>query len=205
MTMHTDDDLDIGGGGGVFVPYLKFNAKTKQWTWRGEDGEVELSSTPTFAWDLANIATGWFRFTEGSPPDRVIDGSEGRAPRPSEQHKRGFVSKVYGRSVFVGTGEFSATAVGLCEAVREVYREFRATQADHPGQVPVVTVTGTSSFKGRFGTNHAPVFKIARWVDRPAELPDELPVPKDEEARPVRNGAAAPVDHFDDLDDSIPF
>jgi hypothetical protein len=205
--MLNDHDLDIGSTG-EFSPYLKFNAKTKEWHWRGENGEVVLGS-PRFAMDLANIQTGWLRFDEGTAPDRVIDPSpRNRAPRPSERHKRGFVCRVYGRSDFTGPGEFSSNAVGVCSAVRDLYRDFKAQEIGHPGEVPIVMVTGHDSFKGRYGTNYSPVFKITAWIKRPEEMPDEPAVPVEARgngADPVASQIRPDPGQHDDLDDQIPF
>ena len=199
-----DDDLDIGATG-EFSPYLKFNAKTPKWSWRSEDSEIDLDQ-PRFAIDLANIQTAWVRFDEGAAPDRAIDPSpRNRAERPSERHKRGFIVRVYGRNAFKGAGEWSSNAVGVCNAVRELYRAFKAQALGHPGEVPIIAVTGMDSFKSRYGTNYSPQLTITAWIKRPAELPDEPVVPV------KGNGGASPLasqidpGQHDDLDDDIPF
>ena len=159
---YDDDDLDIGIGG-EFTPYLKFNAKAKEWTWNDEAGPEELTR-PKFAIDLANITLGWLRLEEGSAPDWVLDPARGqRAPRPSERHKRAFLVRVEGRDGFEGVGEFSSAAIGVGAAVRTLYQEYRSKADDHPDRIPVVEVTGYTSTKGRFGANYAPQFKIT-WL-----------------------------------------
>jgi hypothetical protein len=207
-----DDDLDIGASGD-FSPYLKFNAKQNDWAWRSEDGEQKIDA-PRFAWDLKNIQTCWLRFDEGAAPDRAIDPSpRNRAQRPSDRHKRGFVSRVFGRTSFTGAGEFSSNAVGVCSAVRELYRDFKAQALGHPGEVPIVAVVGTDSFKSRYGTNYSPRFKITAWIKRPPELPDGPVVPvanSDAKTTPVRSQVPAQSSpegpgQSDDLDDEIPF
>jgi hypothetical protein len=200
MTVLNDDDLDIGATG-EFSPYLKFNARTKQWVFRSEDGETNIDSPQMrMAMDLANIQTGWVRFDEGTAPDHVIDPApRERAPRPSDRHKRGFICRVLGRSSFNGVGEFSSNAVGVCSAVRDLYRDFKAQAPGHPGEVPIVAVTGHDSFKGRYGTNYSPQFAINTWVKRPAEMPDEPVVSVNGSAPATKSG------DFDDLDDDIPF
>jgi hypothetical protein len=61
-------------------------------------------------------------------------------------------------------------------AMREVYSTFEAERGRHPGQVPVIACAGSEAMKDRYGTNYRPKLEIAKWVDRPAELPDRSPV-----------------------------
>jgi hypothetical protein len=201
--MLDDNDLDIGSTGET-ANYLRFNAKSKEWKWRDENGEITLTGQIRFIMDLANVQTGWIKLMEGSPPDRVPDPSRiQRARRPSEAHRRGFISRVASRTSFAGTGEFCSAAVGTCGAVRELYAQFRAQAADHPGEVPVIGIAGYSAFKGRFGTNFSPEFVITGWVARPDDLPDEPVLPVEPKGNgPVTKGAA-----FDAAlgNDSIPY
>jgi hypothetical protein len=219
-----NDDLDIGADG-EFAPYLKFNAKSNEWSWHGEDGASVLAS-PRFVMDLVNIQTAWVRFDEGSAPDYAIDPAPGeRAERPTERHKRGFLVRVCSKSSFRGTGDFASNAVGVCNAVREIYRQYRQKAGEHPGEVPVISVTGSASFKGRYGTNYSPNLQITGWIRRPADLPDEPVIavktrrgngsvepPRrgqttDEAARQTAEGwSQSGDDEFADLDDdAIPY
>jgi hypothetical protein len=211
--MNNDDDLDIGASG-EFSPYLKYNSKSNQWSWRGEEGEVHLDS-PVFAMDLANVQTAWLRFDEGTAPDRLIDGAGGRAPRPSDRHKRGFVVRVFSRQSFSGAGEFSSNAIGVCNSVRELHQAYRAQAAEHQGQVPIVHVVGTSTFKGKFGSNYAPTLAIKTWGQRPDAMPDKplfpvrgngaMPEPGVTAGEKAFQAAQAPISTVADLDDDIPW
>ena len=58
--------LDIGGAG-EYRTIIKFNAQVGRWVLRGSDEENEIEK-PTMVMDLANIATGWVLFLEGSAP-----------------------------------------------------------------------------------------------------------------------------------------
>jgi hypothetical protein len=169
--MRYDEDLDLGGGD--FTPFLKFNAKAKEWLWSGDDGAEEITA-PKFVIDLEHIQLGWLRLEEGTRPDWALDPAPGeRAPRPSERHKRAFLVRVEGRDGFEGVGEFSSCATGVGAAVRELYRNFRAKAGEHPDRLPVVEVTGYTTTKGRYGTNYAPEFKIVGWAQRSTDMPDE--------------------------------
>jgi hypothetical protein len=167
--------LNIGATGSI-KPYVKFNAKADKWFAKGETGDVEIAR-PTFIADLANIATGWLRFLEGQAPERVMDPALDRAaPSPGNGFKRGFVLVVYSPKFFGGLAELSSASIHMGNAIREVYSDFEAQRGSHPGQVPVIACTGSEPMKDRYGTNYRPKLQIVKWVDRPADLPDQSPV-----------------------------
>jgi hypothetical protein len=178
--------LNIGASGSI-KPYVKYNAKADKWLAKGEAGDVEIGR-PTFVADLANIATGWLRFREGQAPERVIDPSLDRAaPCPDEGFKRGFVLHVFSGRFFGGLAELSSASIHMGNAIREVYATFEQQRGAHPGQVPVIACTGSEPMKDRYGVNYKPKLELVKWVDRPAELPDESPV----EPTEVWHGAPA--------------
>ena len=72
-------------------------------------------------------------------------------------------------------------------AIREVYQAYEEQRESHPGQLPVIACTGSEAMKDKYGTNYKPKLEIVKWVDRPAELPDESPV----DAADVWQGAPA--------------
>jgi hypothetical protein len=167
--------LNIGATGSI-RPYVKFNAKADKWFAKGEAGDVEIAR-PTFIADLDNIATGWLRFLEGQAPERVMDPALDRpAPSPGDGFKRGFVLAVYSQKFFGGVVELSSASIHMGNAIRQVYSDFEAQRGSHPGQVPVIACTGSEPMKDRYGTNYRPKLEIVKWVDRPAELPDQSPV-----------------------------
>lgn len=169
--------LNIGGGTGSAKVYLKFNGKAGRWSVRNLDGSENEVPNPTFIADFANIATGWMRFVEGQAPSKVMDPStEVAAPRPSDDHKRGFVLTVYSKNVFGGAAEISGTSLGMSNAINSVYGQYLAERDANAGKVPVVECQGIDAQKGKFGTNYAPQLAIIKWADRPADLPDQSPV-----------------------------
>lgn len=166
--------LNIGSSGSS--NYVKFNGKSGRWYRPGEDGEIEVQS-PVFVADLANVATGWLRFREGQAPERCMDPSLDRpAPSPGEGFRRGFVMAAYSSKYFGGVAEFSSASIHVGNAIRELYQLFEKERASHPGQLPVVACTGCEEMRDRRGSNFKPQMQIAKWVDRPAELPDASPV-----------------------------
>ena len=167
--------LNIGNSGS-FRPYVKYNAKADKWFLPSESGDVEIGR-PTFAADFANIRTGYFRFREGQAPERVIDPSLSQAaPSPGDDFKRGFVLAVYSQQFFGGLVELSSGSLHMSNAIRDIYQVCEDQGASHPGQVPIIACTGSESMKDKYGTNYRPTFELVKWVDRPAEMPDESPV-----------------------------
>jgi len=162
--------LNIGGTGGDFDPFAKYNAKAGRWYVKGDDGEVEVQN-PTFVADFANIKTGWFHFMEGQAPSRVYDESlSAPAKKPDENHKRGFEMRLFSEQSFGGVVQFGSVSMIVCNAVNELYNQYEADVPKNAGKLPVVQCTGTEAQKGKFGTNYKPVFSIVKWVERPAAL-----------------------------------
>ena len=181
--------LQIGGTGSS-KPYCKFNAKADKWFVRGADGEDAEIQRPTFVMDLDNIATGWVNFREGQAPERVMDPSlDQAAPSPGEGFKRGFVVMLFSPKFFGGTVEFASASIHLANAIKDIYVQYEAAKASNPGMLPVVACTGSEPMKDRYGTNYRPTFQIAKWVERPKELPNKSPV----EAADVWTGAIRSV------------
>jgi hypothetical protein len=186
--------LNIGASGSA-ARYVKYNAKADKWFAKGENGDIEIAP-PTFIADLPNIVTGWLRFLEGQAPERVMDPALDRAaPNPGNGFKRGFVVAVYSQKFFGGVAELSSASIHMGNAIREAYSDFEAQRGSHAGQVPVIACTGSEPKKDPHGTNYRPKLEIARWVDRPAELPDQSPVEPSElwQGPAVTTARAQPV------------
>ena len=167
--------LNIGASGSI-KPYAKFNSKADKWFARGADGDIEIGR-PTFVADFANIATGWFRFREGEAPERRIDPALDRpAPSPGEGFKRGFVMTAFSQKFFGGAVELASASIHMGNAIRELYQAYEEQRGSHPGQLPVIACVGSEPMKDKYGTNYKPKLEMVKWVDRPAELPDESPV-----------------------------
>ena len=185
--------LDIGSGSGR--PYVKYNAKAGRWYIRGDNGQDVEIQAPTCIIDFDNIATGWFLFREGQAPDRAIDPAMGtRAVQPTPDHKRGFVVMCYSEQYFGGTVEMSSSSMHLCNAIKDAYEQYSAAKAANPGRVPVFACTGTVPSKDKFGTNYKPTLQLMKWVERPADLPDEPAA----QARPAAGVAACGTAHAAD-------
>jgi hypothetical protein len=181
--------LQIGGSGSG-KPFIKYNAKADKWFVRGAGGEDAEITRPGFVIDLENIATGWLLFRDGQAPERVMDPSiDQPAPSPGEGFKRGFVVMAYSPKFFGGAAEFAGTSVHLSNAIKDVYAQYEVEKANHRGELPVVSCTGSEAMKDRYGTNYRPTLTIVQWVERPKELPNQSPV---DPADIRRGGSAAP-------------
>lgn len=163
--------LNIGGTANS-NPYFKYSAKSDKWFVRSPDGQDKEIGLPTFAADLANIETGWFKFDDGRPPERVMDPSlQQPAPCPGDKFRRGFVLQAFSPKYFGGLAEIISTSIHLSNVIRDIYAQFAKEQDAHPGKVPLLSCTGSQPMKDRHGTNYRPVIVIINWVERPPEMP----------------------------------
>jgi len=163
--------LNIAQSSGDFLPYVKYNGKAGRWYVKKDDAEVEVTN-PVFVADFDNIKTGWFMFMEGQAPSITLDPDlQNPAPKPSDKHKRGFAVQLFSKNQFGGVVELNGASMHLSNAINELYEQYEKDRK--PGQLPVVACTGTTPMKDKMGTNYRPIFKIEKWVDRPAEFDAE--------------------------------
>jgi hypothetical protein len=186
-----------------YCPHIKFNARNGTWSFDGTD-----IKTPVFAIDLANLVTGWLRFQTGLPPSRRIDPDlQHMAPKPDDEHKRGFIVKIHSDELFNGAAEFSSASAHVGSAIDELHEQYLKECASHPGMVPVVRCITTVPVKDRHATNHRPVMVVTNWIERPRDLEDGPPVKREEiwksAAHPVRPPLATPASA--PFDDDMPF
>lgn len=165
--------LNITQNGGDYLPYVKYNAKSGRWYVKKDDKEVEVQN-PEFVADFANIKTGWFYFAEGQAPSIYLDKTLGdAAPKPSDNHKRGFKVALYAPQTFGGVVELTGASMHLNNAIVDLYSQYEAEVGKNAGKLPVVKCEGTEASKDKFGTNYKPILKITKWVDRPSQF-DEV-------------------------------
>lgn len=156
--------------GADFVKFLKFNGKAGRWYTKNEaDQEYEVT-TVTAVFDLANIKTGWAKFSAGAAPEYVWDINGVRQPRPSADHKPGFQLNVFSPKNIGGVREWSANSNTAIAAMQGLYQQYEAAPESKQGKLPVVTQTQVLPVTSKHGTNYQPVFQIVSWVDRPDEL-----------------------------------
>ena len=166
---------------GDFLPYLNFTAKAGKFFFCKDKGQTELLN-PAFLIDFSKIQTGWLYFATGQAPQSVWHPSlTVKTPRPEgvgadgkALWKEGFKVVIFSQTLFGGMAEFSSSSQIVRDAVNELYLAYLAGIVANPGAVPVIQVSGTTPIKstanGITNTNYKPVWSIAKWVPKPAEM-----------------------------------
>jgi hypothetical protein len=90
-----------------------------------------------------------------------------------------------------------STSIGLWAGIDKLHDLYEAGLRDHPGELPVVVMTGAVRTDINGGTSFEPVLKIESWVPRPPELP--------EEGIPLATMGKKSINKHDDMDDAISF
>jgi hypothetical protein len=175
-----------GNGGGDFKPYIKYNAKAGRWYYRneGDTNEREIVS-PEFAFDMANLKSGWIYYATGKAPVKVPDPSPGcQADRPADNYKRGFWIDLWNRET--GIRELSSSAAAVIGPMCEMYYAVEQELPRQPGMVPVFKCVGVEPVKGKKDTNFRPQFKLTGWMPRASSFGNSLSGPAP--AAPSSNG-----------------
>ena len=162
-------------GEGNFLPILKYNAKAGRWYIRDDAGDDQEVQNLQAVFDLANIRTGWLKFSEAGP-DWVADpGLDSQAPRPSDEHKRAFKVDVFSEKQLGGVREWMSNSMMATGAVAALYAEYEKQAGG--GKLPVVSCKETKAITGKHGTNYEPVLTIDKMIDRPAAFSADAAVP----------------------------
>ena len=183
--------------------YVKYNSKQNIWSINDQDGEVVQITPPCFIVDLERLIIAWLYFREGQAPSIILDVDGVKAPEPDGgNHKRGFVVETF--SPDLGLREFSSCSFNLKKAIKQLYAQYESGKDAHPGQVPVITVTGHIDAPSQYGLNYQPVLELTGWAARPTELGGTAQLTTLETVVPAAVAAInAPLS--DDLNDSVPF
>ena len=176
-----------------FTPHIRWMAQTSTWRKSAPEGHEPVTWKHAI-FDLANIQTGWAIFAEGQAPEWVMDPSLAKqAPKPPDGRdwRRGFKLSVFSDSAFGGVREFATAAVGAVRGILDLYDRYEAEAGQHFNQVPVVQYGGSTPARIGKGNTNIPIFKIVKWMDRPAALPfkDGLP---EKPAEPAPLASPAP-------------
>ena len=147
--------------------------------------------------DLENLLVGWLDFPRGSAPDtKLVAPGEDWGEAPSKQHKLGLrllvkLDELIDNSV----RELMSTSIGLWAAIDKLHDSFEVGVRDHPGELPVVVMTGAVRTDINGGTSFEPVLEIDSWAPRPPELPEGgIPL-----------AAMNKKPKHDGMDDTLPF
>ena len=202
--------LNIGNTSGDFKDWVKYNAKAGRWYVKGEAGDVEVQN-PVFVANFADIQTGWFYYSAGAAPERVMDVSlTEAAPKPDRTYedqngktrdcfKRGFSLDLFSEKSFGGIVELSSTSAAMSGPINDLYTLYEGSKESKEGKLPVVAFVRADAVTGKHGTNYSPVFEIQKWVDRPDAFNDdvapvaaaETPTPPPPTATPVASSGVS--------------
>lgn len=179
------------GGGGDFerTNIIKYDARAGRifridrnnvdgsWT----TDQVEITNGFQAVMDLENIEVGYLHFPAGAAPSlHMVKFGEPMPAKPTAEHKQGFrVLMKLGKSIGGDLREMAANAAVSIAGIDELHTAYTAGKADNPGLLPVVALETTKAItktgkdangKPQSSTNYQPVWKIVKWVERPAEL-----------------------------------
>ena len=179
------------GGGGDFIPYLKYNAKAGRWYSKNDGGDEFEVTQMTAVFDMAGIKTGLLQFVAGQAPDFVFDSSVGDSDAimpDGGRHKRGFQILVFAEKSFVGVREFAATAAIVNTAMNALYDAWEAAPESAAGKCPVVSCVAVNPVESKHGINYGPDLQIVGWADKPGAFE-----PAPQQAAPQQAAPAAPA------------
>ena len=165
--------MSVPSSGGDFKVFVSYNAKAGRWYTKndGKDEPMFEVTDMTAVFDMPNLETGWFKFSSGVAPEKVMDPSLAEAaPNPGTDFKRGFQIDLYSEKNLMGLREFSSTAGIVIEAMNNLYDLWMAAPENVSGKLPVVRCSGVLPISNKHGTNYQPTFEIVGWTDRPAAL-----------------------------------
>jgi len=161
--------------GADFKTYIAFNSKAGRWYTKddGKDEPLFEVTDMTAVFDMPGLQTGWFKFSAGVAPEKVMDPSfTAAAPNPGQDFKRGFQLDLYSEKNLRGLREFSSTAGIVIEAMNQLYDLWVAAPETATGKYPVVRCVGVAPVTNKHGTNYQPKFEIVGWTARPEAFGD---------------------------------
>ncbi|MBU6395864.1 MAG: hypothetical protein KGQ75_14945 [Sphingomonadales bacterium] len=179
--------------GGDFKVFVSYNAKAGRW-YTKRDGKDEPQfevADMTAVFDMPGLKTGWFKFSAGVAPEKVMDPSfTAAAANPGQDFKRGFMLDLFSDKNLLGVREFSSTAGIVIDAMNDLFDAWMAAPEVATGQLPVVRCVGVFPVTNKHGTNYQPKFEIVGWTARPEALGDsDHPAP----AAPTQAAATPPA------------
>ena len=165
--------MTVPSSDGDFKVFVSYNAKAGRW-YTKKDGKDEPQfevTDMTAVFDMPNLQTGWFKFSSGVAPEKVMDPSLSEAaPNPGADFKRGFQVDLFSEKNLLGVREFSSTAHIVFEAMNNLFDAWMAAPESATGKLPVVRCSGVLPVTNKHGTNYQPRFEIVGWTDRPEAM-----------------------------------
>lgn len=142
--------------------------------------EVELEGeAATFLLNIHSTVIGWAHLQQGQAPQEImvpLTPGEPAPPKPAWPKATPSVEMQVKLCQAAGgeVRQMATTSMALRAAMSEMYSTVAQAPEHAAGKVPAVRITGKTSQKTKFGTNHTPVFEVISWHDRPEEFEDAL-------------------------------
>lgn len=180
--------LQTSNGSGSFKSFVKYDARagrffrndrTQDASGQFSSTDVDITQTASFVADLANIRVGWVSYTAQGPMKRFVTLGQPLPARPEDKgadgkpaFKQGFELDIKLHNSCGGgpVRDFGSAAGCVIEAIDALHDAYTAAPEAKAGKLPVVKITTTLPVKSGQSTNYKPVFEIAGWVDRPADM-----------------------------------
>ena len=200
LGLNTGSNADI-------LPYVRYDARSGRLhridrsqgpdgVWRSDSVDI-TQPPPSFVMDLAQIEVGWLHFSPSGPSLHLVPYGQPLPPQPSADHKQGFRVKLFAPKLLGGVRVFTANAKSVIGAMDAVHSAYLAAPESAQGLLPVVTMAATTPITSRGpqgnSTNYAPVFRIEKWVPRPAELTPEGLAQRGQQQAPATSSPPAPA------------
>jgi hypothetical protein len=174
------------GGDGAIVPFVKYDARAGRLFRRdrSQDGagnyisnDVDVTNNFKAVFDLENIEVGFSKFGAGAAPEHVF--VKLGDPMPHKPADAGFkqgcrIMMKLAANCGGDVREITGNSTAFLKGVDDLHTAYEAGKAANPGKLPIVTLQSTLPITSGSGqkksTNYQPVFEIAGWAPRPADL-----------------------------------
>mgnify|MGYP003640698258 FL=1 len=184
------------------MPIIKFDAKAGDFIrqdramnvsgeWEKSNHEMDLPLSVLMDFDTLEV--GWLSFASGAPDFQMVKVGEQMPARPSDEHKQAFRVRLFGKEM--GLREFSSQAKTVIRQFDSLHNQYEAERANHPGEVPQVTISGTKTVTVNTpqGENRfkVPEWSITGWFDRSKmDTAAAVSAPAPEPVAPSQNEAS---------------
>lgn len=173
---------------GDFTDIVKYDARAGRIfrVDRADDGTktpVDITRSFRAVLDFENVEVGYILFPRGGVPDlQMVPHGSPMPARPTPEHKQGIrlhikLSPACGGDV----RELAGTANAFLVGINAVHDAYLAGAKANLGKLPVVVLEDTIAVESGSGTkrstNYQPVFAIAGWAPRPADMGPKAAAP----------------------------
>jgi hypothetical protein len=171
--------INLDSVSGNITPIVKYDARAgRMQRVDREDGistPHDITNNFRAVFDLENVEYGWLAFSASGPDFELVRLGEALPAKPSENHRQGVRLRLKLASDCGGdVRELATVARVALRGLDELHTRYEAEKANHPGELPIVTLAKTipvtSGSGAQKSTNYQPVFEIVGWAPRPADL-----------------------------------